>query len=149
MTKEPVRPPDAQSEIIHASCVALNGRAVLIRGPSGSGKSGLSLSLLAYGAGLVADDCTCLWRDGDQLMADAPERLRDLIEARQVGLLRVPSVGEQPVVAVIDMGEEETERLPHQSTTEILGCCLPRLRKSYLPYFPAAIVAYLKGGRHA
>ena len=41
--------------LLHASCVAVAGRAVLITGPSGSGKSSLALTLLAHGAALVAD----------------------------------------------------------------------------------------------
>ncbi|MCY7339163.1 MAG: aldolase, partial [Sphingomonas bacterium] len=43
------------SETIHASTVALNGRAVLITGPSGSGKSDLTLRLLDRGFVLVSD----------------------------------------------------------------------------------------------
>jgi len=47
-----------QENVLHASCVCLEGRAVLIRGASGSGKSGLALQLIALGAALVADDRT-------------------------------------------------------------------------------------------
>ena len=57
--------PSHGETIVHASCVARDGRAVLIRGASGSGKSGLALQLMALGAGLVADDRTRLWREGD------------------------------------------------------------------------------------
>ena len=42
--------------ILHATCIAWQGRGVLIRGPSGSGKSALALGLMAHGAVLVADD---------------------------------------------------------------------------------------------
>jgi HPr kinase/phosphorylase len=44
--------------VLHATTVAIGGRGVLILGPSGSGKSGLALELMAMGAGLVADDRT-------------------------------------------------------------------------------------------
>jgi transcriptional regulator with AAA-type ATPase domain len=37
------------SETLHASTVALDGRAVMISGPSGSGKSDLALRLLDRG----------------------------------------------------------------------------------------------------
>ncbi|MEQ9259444.1 MAG: HPr kinase/phosphatase C-terminal domain-containing protein [Roseovarius sp.] len=135
--------------VLHASCVAFEGRAVLIRGASGSGKSGLALQLIALGATLVADDRTRLRRAGERLIAEAPETIRGRIEARQVGLLRVPHVSGVPVALVIDMDAEETERLPPLRQTEIAGLALPLLRKSPLAHFPAAIKTYLCGQREA
>ena len=76
---------------MHATCVAVGPHAALIRGASGRGKSGLALQLLAMGAVLVSDDRTRLWRAGDALMADAPDTIRGRIEARGVGILRVPA----------------------------------------------------------
>ena len=52
---------------IHATCVAIEGRGVLIVGPSGSGKSDLALRLIDRGAALVADDYTDLNVDGRAL----------------------------------------------------------------------------------
>ena len=60
------------SETIHASTVALEGRAVLISGPSGSGKSDLALRLLDRGFTLVSDDQTIVKREGERLIASAP-----------------------------------------------------------------------------
>ncbi|MEO0752468.1 MAG: HPr kinase/phosphatase C-terminal domain-containing protein [Pseudomonadota bacterium] len=143
------RPLVPECETRHASCVAFGGRAVLIEGASGSGKSGLALQLMALGAGLVSDDRTTLWRDGDALMADVPERLDGLIEAREVGILRVRTTGATPVALVVDLDICETDRLPPHRETRILDCVIPVLRKSELPHFPAAILTYLRGQREA
>ncbi|WP_111732134.1 HPr kinase/phosphorylase [Roseovarius amoyensis] len=141
--------PDVGELVLHASCVAIDGRAVLIRGASGSGKSGLALQLMALGAGLVADDRTRLWRNGAALMADAPATLRGRIEAREVGILTAPAAGPAEVVLVVDMDTVETDRLPPMRRMPIHGVGLPLVRKSHLAHFPAAILTYLKGGRDA
>jgi HPr kinase/phosphorylase len=146
---EPPRSTDTQTTL-HASCVAHAGRAVLILGPSGSGKSALALQLIALGAQLVADDRTVIHRDGAALLASAPTRLSGLIEARELGILRSPACDTpQPVALVIDMDQTETDRLPPHRETDLLGLTRPLLRKSTLPHFPAAIVTYLSGGRAA
>lgn len=135
--------------ILHASCVARNGRAVLIRGASGRGKSGLALQLMALGAGLVADDRTRLWREGGRVMADAPPAIRGRIEAREVGILTAPPAGPAPVALIVDMDAAETDRLPDQRAVTLLGADIPLARKSELAHFPAAILTYLCGGRDA
>ena len=121
----------------------------MIRGASGSGKSGLALQLMALGAGLVSDDRTRLWRDGMQVMADAPDTIRGKIEARQVGILTAPPVGPAPVWLIVDMDAVETERLPPLRQAKLLGINIPLARKSQLAHFPAAILTYLSGTRDA
>jgi len=139
----------AVETVLHASCVAVEGRAALIRGASGSGKSGLALQLMAHGAALVADDRTRLWREGGKVMACAPATIRGRIEAREMGILRAPATGPAAVALIIDMDRAETERLPPRRETQLLGLTLPLVRKSGLPHFPAAILTYLKGRRDA
>lgn len=133
------------SETIHATTVAVDGRAVLIRGASGSGKSGLALQLLAMGAGLVADDRTRVWRDGSTIWTDAPDTIRGQIEARGVGLLRLPATGPSKAVLVVNMDEVETARLPERRTARLLGVDLPALNKTESVHFPAAVALYLRG----
>lgn len=146
----PLRPVPSETHItLHASCVALDGRAALILGASGSGKSGLALQLIALGAGLVADDRTQVTRKADTLIAAAPTPLKGLIEARQVGILRTPLTGPAQVTLIVDMDVAETDRLPPERTYTLLGLHLPLIRKSTLTHFPAAITTYLKGGRAA
>ena len=136
----------SESRTVHATTVAQGDRAVLIRGASGSGKSGLALQLLAAGARLVADDRTRIWRDGDTIWADAPDTIRGRIEARGVGLLRLPAGGPCRVTLVVDMDAEEDARLPERQSTELLGVTLRLLKKCDAAHFPAALTLYLRGG---
>lgn len=138
---------DSPSEVLHASCVAAQGRAALIRGGSGSGKSGLALRLIALGAALVADDRTRLWIAQGGVMADSPETIRGRIEARGVGILAAPPAGATPVGLVVDMDEAETERLPPMREAEILGRRLPLVLRGDMAHFPAAVLMHLTRGR--
>lgn len=134
----------------HASAVAFDGRAVLLTGPSGSGKSALALELLALGGLLVGDDAVLLRRDpAGGLMARAPEATRGLIEARGVGILRADALAEAAVALVVDMGTAETDRLPPPRHVTLLGVPLPLLHKVESRCFPAAIRQYLRHGRNA
>ncbi|SFD07370.1 HPr kinase/phosphorylase [Tropicimonas isoalkanivorans] len=110
-----------QETVLHASCVALDGRALLILGASGSGKSSLALDMIALGACLVADDRTVIRRDGHRLTASCPPTIEGRIEARYVGLLRLPSCPEADVTYVMDLDRTETERLPPPRHMRLLG----------------------------
>ncbi|SIO52349.1 Hpr(Ser) kinase/phosphatase [Rhodovulum sp. ES.010] len=133
--------------ILHASCVAVQGRAVLILGASGAGKSGLALQLMALGGGLVADDRTCLARGADGLVASSPSAIRGRIEARFVGLLAADPVPEAPVALAVDLDRVETERLPPRREARFLDVVVPLLRRVDRAYFPAAILAHVIHGR--
>ena len=139
----------AVSVVLHASCVAVEGRAVLITGCSGSGTSSLALSLMAYGATLVADDRTIVDRAGPALVASAPATIHGLIEARGVGLLCAETVASAHVMLVVDLDQLESDRLPEDRKTTLLGCDLPLLHKVESPHFPSAVLQYLKMGRKA
>jgi HPr kinase/phosphorylase len=138
---------DSSGEILHATSVAVDGRAALIRGPSGSGKSGLALQLIAYGASLVSDDRTCITRQKEQIMLSAPEALRGLIEARNVGILSSPTVLSAQLAFVVDMTQAENQRLPPFHEDTLLGMSVPVIRKTDADHFPAAILLYLQHGR--
>ncbi|MBK1671134.1 hypothetical protein CKO28_24320 [Rhodovibrio sodomensis] len=134
---------------LHASCAVLNARAVLLRGPSGSGKSDILLRLVAAaGAGLVADDQVLLARDGDALVARAPDSLQGVMEARGVGLLRLPAAGPARVVLLADL-TPRPRRQPDPAHETVLGC---RLRRVEIDPGAASAVAKLQlalGGRGA
>lgn len=130
---------------LHASCVAWLGRGVLIIGPSGSGKSALALSLMAYGATLIADDRTMLTRRGADILATCPPTIAGLIEARGVGILSLPAQETARIALVVDMSQTETMRLPEKHSHSVLDIRLACLHKVDAPYFPAAVLAYLRG----
>lgn len=135
--------------LMHASCVAVSGRGVLIIGPSGSGKSALALQLLAYGAALVADDQTELTVEGDSLIARCPAMLRGLVEARGVGLLRAEAVTQAEVRLVADMETAEPDRLPPHRTVTLLGKQVALVLGRGNDHFAASVLCYLTGSRQA
>lgn len=115
------------SETLHASCIAREGRAVLISGRSGSGKSDLALRLVDRGAALVSDDYTIVRRIGGKLVARAPDTIRGMIEVRGIGLVAMAPEAEAEVALLVDLGREP-ERLPMEGETiSIAGVKVPVL----------------------
>ncbi|MEL6792264.1 MAG: serine kinase [Pseudomonadota bacterium] len=128
------------------TAVAIEGRGLLILGPSGAGKSALALDLLALGGALIADDVVIVARRGDDLLLSCPPGGEGLVEARGIGLLRAPPAGPAPLALVLDLGAEETARLPEPRTWSLSGVSVPLARKPS-PLQPAAIrAAVLSGG---
>lgn len=128
--------------LVHATCIDVAGAGVLLRGPSGSGKSDLALRLIDEGAVLVADDQVKLHRDGAGLSATAPPVLAGLLEVRGLGLMRLPVALSCPVRLVIDLEPvAEIERLPSEQSCDYLGVCLPLFR---LAPFEASAVAKVR-----
>ena len=142
----PAQTPDPDL-ILHGTTVAFGDRAVLIRGASGAGKSGLGLQLMALGAVLVSDDRTALRAEGGGLVARAPDAIAGMIEARGLGILRAEALKAARVVAVVDLDRVETRRLPPDRATDIAGVALPLLHKVESPHFPAAIRQYVMLGK--
>ena len=139
--------PPAAAETLHASCVALDGRGLLILGPSGSGKSALALQLMAHGARLVADDRCLLHARAGRLVASCPPRLSGLIEARGVGILKADPLAEAVLVLAVDLGHGEPDRLPPRRSLRLLDCELPLVLRPQNPHLADALVLWLRGGR--
>jgi HPr kinase/phosphorylase len=128
--------------LVHGTCVALDGAAVLLRGPSGSGKSDLALRLIEAGAHLVADDQVVLTHRLGALIAAAPQVLAGRLEVRGVGIVAQPHVSEARVALVIDLvASAEVERMPERATVELIGMRLPLIK---LNAFEASAVAKIR-----
>jgi serine kinase of HPr protein (carbohydrate metabolism regulator) len=99
---------------------------VLLRGPSGSGKSDLALRLIDGGARLVADDQTELADEGGEIMARAPDAIAGRIEIRGLGIVSCPSIACAPLRLVADLVvPAAVERMPEERTCCYLGRALP------------------------
>lgn len=133
--------------LVHASCIAINGKAVLLRGPSGSGKSDLALRLIDSGATLVADDQVVLEANDSGLMASAPTALSGLLEVRGIGIVKNAVIAAAPVRLVIDLDTDATiERLPELRTCTLLGVDLPLATLDpFEPSAPAKVRVALRG----
>jgi serine kinase of HPr protein (carbohydrate metabolism regulator) len=113
------------SETIHASTVALDGRAVLISGPSGSGKSDLALRLIDRGYVLVSDDQTIVHREGETLIASAPPTIAGKLEIRGIGIVDMETADNIPIALYVEL-TSEIMRLPDDKRERpVLGVNLP------------------------
>lgn len=125
--------------VLQASAVVIAGRALLIEGPPGSGKSSLALALIDRGAGLIGDDGVTLAREGEALIASAPPRITGLLEVRGIGLVSLPAAPPAPVALILMLGGPCPERLPETplATREIAGVAVPVLPFDPGPVAPA------------
>ena len=111
---------------VHATCVSIGDVGLLIRGPSGIGKSDLALRLIDKGARLVADDRVDLLVSDKAVIAHAPATLAGLLEVRGLGILRVPVLEATVVRLVVDLvNYENVPRLPDRRMTDLIGMDLP------------------------
>jgi serine kinase of HPr protein (carbohydrate metabolism regulator) len=119
----------AEEMLVHATCVAIGEVGVLLRGPSGSGKSDLALRLIEGGAKLVADDQVVLFEVAGSLLASAPEVLRGKIEVRGCGILDIPYEESVSMRLVIDLVQrDKILRLPEPACCDCAGRVLPLYR---------------------
>jgi HPr kinase/phosphorylase len=128
--------------LVHATSVAIDGRAVLLRGPAGAGKSDLALRLIDGGARLVADDQVELRRAGERILVTAPAAIAGLIEVRGVGILRVKAVSEATLVLLVDLVQSaDVDRFPEPHCEDVLGVPAPSIA---LSPFEASAAAKLR-----
>ena len=140
------------SATVHGCAVLVGAHAILIRGPAGSGKSRLALSLIEAAASgrlrlarLIADDRVALAACHGRLLARAPSALAGLIEVRGLGIRRIAHEPMAVVSLVVDLTAPDAERLPAPpaAQTTIAGIILPRLAVASGQDPCPAVLAYL------
>jgi serine kinase of HPr protein (carbohydrate metabolism regulator) len=137
----------AESAVLHGTAVALGGVALLLCGPSGSGKSDLALRLIDQGAALVADDRVEVMIHREILCCrypqSAPAALAGMLELRGIGIVPVRGVaGPLPVQWIVDLvAADMVERMPEPVARILLGRQVPVLR---LAAFEASATAKLR-----
>jgi HPr kinase/phosphorylase len=129
--------PSSAWEALHASALVLREAGVLIRGPSGSGKSALTLSLIQLArdrnlfAGLIGDDRVLVCARGDRVLAKGALHIHGLIERRGYGIVAAPTEPCAVVRLIVDLlpEGERGARLPEETalTASLSGVDLPRL----------------------
>lgn len=107
------------SETVHASTVAIEGRAVLISGISGAGKSDLALRLIDRGFILVADDQTVVQKRGERLYVSAPATIRGKLEVRGLGIVDMPATEDVPLALVAEL-TSDVQRLPSDARERMI-----------------------------
>ncbi len=112
------------SAVHQATCVSIGGRAVLIEGPPGSGKSSLALALVDRGAELIGDDGVTLSTRGEALWADPPPNTAGQIEIRNVGLVEMPATS-GPVALLLRLDTDAPRFVEQAGTASFLGLEVP------------------------
>jgi HPr kinase/phosphorylase len=97
----------------YATAVIYCGFGILIRGPSGSGKSDLALRLIDDGADLIADDQVVIKAVGQELYLSAPDSLSGLIEVRGIGVIKIEYVSDIRLCLIVELDpSNEIQRIP-------------------------------------
>jgi len=108
--------------LMHGSCAARGADAVLLLGPSGSGKSDLVLRLLHEGWSLVADDQVSLTAEAGRLCAGSPPALRGMLEVRGLGLFEGLPVADPPPALRLAVHLGPRDRIPRLPEPEAWHC---------------------------
>jgi serine kinase of HPr protein (carbohydrate metabolism regulator) len=107
----PNTPSSATETLVAATSVAIGGRAVLLTGQSGSGKSDLALRLIDRGAKLISDDYTLCRTSDSGLTAHAAPRIAGQMEVRHIGIITTSFVENVPIALVVKL-DDKPERMP-------------------------------------
>ena len=112
--------------IANVTCVAVNGRGIVIEGVPGSGKSELALALIDRGAVLVGDDGMTVEARGGQAIASPPPNIAGKLEVRGVGIIDLPTTS-APIALVLRLVEDAPRYPLEIGTSQIAGVVIPCL----------------------
>lgn len=113
------------TERLHATCVAIGDRGVLIEGLPGVGKSDLALRLIDRGAVLISDDQTLVTRERERLVASAPPTIAGKIEVRGLGIVEMPTLANIDVALMVSLSETIIRMPLDQTRRSIAGIDVP------------------------
>lgn len=116
----------ASATLHQATAVAIGGRALLIEGPPGCGKTTLTLGLIDRGATLIGDDGVALSSRGGALWAAPPSATAGMIEIRGVGIATLPTVA-APVSLVLRNDAAPPRYVEGAQSIELAGHPVPML----------------------
>lgn len=134
---------------VYGSAIAVDGRGFLIRGASGSGKSGLVLQMMALGADLISDDQVIIERSAGTIIMSAPQTLVGKIEARFVGILNVPTRKNAVLKHVIDLDVDSPAQLPQLQHCEVLGLQIDLINGRNVPNLASILMIFGRTERHS
>ena len=132
--------------LVNGTAVAWRGQGILILGPTGSGKSDLTLRLLDSGATLIADDVVELKRVGSQLLLsfppEGPADLKGKMEVKGLGIMSVPAAPQEvPLSLVVQAtAREKVALIPESLESEWLDLAVATIGIDLLePSAPAKV----------
>ena len=129
-------------EQVYATAVAYRGFGILIRGPSGSGKSDLALRLIDDGANLIADDQVIIESVREELYLSSPDTISGLIEVRGFGVIKIESVRDVKLGLIVDLDPSfKTQRSPKMKEELIKNIIVPVIN---MKAFESSVLARIK-----
>ena len=128
---------------VHGTAVSIDGKGLLILGQSGSGTSQLALALITHGAKLISDDQVILINTESEIILSAPKSISGKIEARFVGILKMP-VLIAPLYLVIDLDQKELDRLPKKKFVTYFDKKIPALNANGIRKLEYSLIPLLK-----
>lgn len=113
----------APTTTLHGTLLQIYGTGVLIKGPSGIGKSEIALELIKKGHNLVSDDSVKIIAYDNRLIGSAPELIKNMIEIRGLGIIDATKLFGYSIVSDSSPIEfvVELSRWDNKKTYERLG----------------------------
>ena len=117
---------------IHGTLISVDGKGVLLKGESGSGKSDLALRFIKNEkAKLVADDRVDIDISDNRVIGKAPLILKGKLEVRNIGIIEdVETINQVDVFLCVELvkNRECLDRLPQDEFEIILDKKIPKIK---------------------